>query len=496
MKVCVHNIWVQVRGVSALLALLMLVGLVRAQDRMVDVSTKVAELFDAGQSAHERGELERAIVLYSEALKLDKLFWQAEYQRSQALRVVGRAAEARQGMLRTIELLSEYQSIEEGRQIMRRARLGLAELSRSLGDLNEAEKSYAEVAKMSTVGGALPVGWQVGQAEVLLGLGRLVEAQAAVEAAITTGDKRPATIALQGLILIRQGKMEEGERLLSESLRQDPGNTFALRQRAEIVLSRRDFKAGIADLREVLRLDPGQAGGIKARLAWALAQNKESTEALRLYQEILQDDPTNNAVRQAVAALSIEAGESEEAIKRLDELIKAEPGRADLRAQMGELLIKSQPEKALEQYLYATKIEPNRVSHRIGVGSALVRLRRMAEAIGVLRAALAMNPPDDVAYYAHTNLGTALYELNDFAAAITEFLWILEHQTDEKRIPITLYFLAICHDRTGDYEEALKVYQQFLSRATNVNKLEVDKVNLRLPILQKQIRDGKGKKKK
>jgi len=399
-------------------------------------------------------------------------------------------------MVRAIDLLSEYEGVEEGRRILLRARLALAEMALALGDLEGAERSYNEVGKSSTMVSALPVGWQAGQAEVLLGLGKLTEAQAAVEAAMATGDGRPATVALRGLIMVRQGKVDEGERWLNESLRRDPANALALKQRAEIMLSRREFRAAITDLREALRLDPALAGSTKARLAWALAQNKETSEALRLYQEILQGDPGNNAARQAVAALSIEAGESDEAIRRLDELIKAEPGRADLRAQMGELLIRSQPEMALAQYLQAAKIEPQRVSHRIGVGSALVRLRRMTEAVGVLRTALDMNPPDEVAYYAHTNLGTALYELSDFAAAITEFRWILEHQTDEKRIPITLYFLAICLDRTGDYEESLKVYQQFLSRATNVNQLEVDKVNLRLPILQKQIRDGKGKKKK
>ena len=86
--------------------------------------------------------------------------------------------------------------------------------------------------------------------------------------------------------------------------------------------------------------------------------------------------------------------------------------------------------------------------------------------------------------------------MNDFGGAVPEFSWILAHQQDEKRVPITLYFLAICFDRLGEYDQALKVYQQFLEKATNVNQLEIDKVRLRLPILQKQIRDGKGKRKK
>lgn len=465
------------------------------QARTSDPATRIAEIFDAGQNAHERGELAKAVEMYSEALKLDSLFWQAEYQRSVALRSLGRLEEAKRGMIQTIGILADFEGVDEGRQMLFRARLGLAELQAILGDLEGAEKSYRELERLATGQPGLAVGWQAGQAEVSLRLGKLPEALREVEAAIKGGDKRPSTVALQGVILVRSGKIEEGEKWLSESLRQQPENLVALQQRAEILLNRRDFKAAIADLREVLRLDPKRTE-IRVQLAWALAQNKESSEALALYRDVLQADPSNNEARQAVAALTIEAGSSDEAISQLDELIKAEPNRADLRAQMGELLVRNQPERALEQYLLAARIEPNRVSHRIGAGSALVRLRRMPEAIGVLRTALTMSPTDDIAYYAHTNLGTALYELNDFAAAIPEFRWILEHQTDEKRIPITLYFLAICLDRTGDYEEALKVYQQFLSRATEGNQLEIDKVKLRLPVIQKQIREGKGRKKR
>ena len=91
---------------------------------------------------------------------------------------------------------------------------------------------------------------------------------------------------------------------------------------------------------------------------------------------------------------------------------------------------------------------------------------------------------------------SALFELNDFAGAVPEFIWILDHQQDQRRIPVTLYFLAICYDKLGEYELAEKSYQDFLLKATTSNQLEIEKVKLRLPVLQKQIREGKGKRKK
>jgi len=132
------------------------------------------------------------------------------------------------------------------------------------------------------------------------------------------------------------------------------------------------------------------------------------------------------------------------------------------------------------------------------VAAALVKLRRFQEAVSVSRQALALNPKEDVAYFAHTNLATALFELDDFQNAANEFIWILDHQRkrgDQKRTAITLYFLGICFDKLGDYEQALKAYEQFMSLASTDNQLEIDKVKLRLPKLRNQIKEGKGKRK-
>jgi tetratricopeptide (TPR) repeat protein len=473
------------------LASLSVSGQVRQQP--LDKVARGAELFEAGQNAHERGDLEKAVGLYGDALKMDGTLWQAEYQRALALMTMRRMVEAKDGMERAIRLLTDYEGTVEGRQMLSRAWLSLAEIEAGLGENDGAERSYRRVLEFSPGSGRA----QRGLAELYLRMGRGDDAVGAARAAIAiegAGTKPSELSGLLGAALMLAGREAEALQVLDDALSVDGRNVYAFRRRAEIRLARREFAGAVEDLRQAMSIAPD--GGTRLRLAWALAQNRESVEALKLYSEILKADPTNNEAKIAVAALSLETGEGTTAIKQLEVLIVAEPGRADLRARLAELLIRTEPERALEQYLAAAKLEPGRVSHRIGVGGALVRLRRMAEAVAVLRSALAMNPADDVAYYAHTNLGTALYEMNDFGGAVPEFSWILEHQQDEKRVPITLYFLGICFDRLGHYDQALKVYQQFLEKATNVNQLEIDKVRLRLPILQKQIKDGKGKRKK
>ncbi len=79
-----------------------------------------------------------------------------------------------------------------------------------------------------------------------------------------------------------------------------------------------------------------------------------------------------------------------------------------------------------------------------------------------------------------------------FPEAKTEYQWLTEKQPN---LVIAYYFLAIAHDNLGEYFDSMANYQQFLKIAdATENKLEIEKINLRLPSLQKQIKEKKGKK--
>ena len=97
-------------------------------------------------------------------------------------------------------------------------------------------------------------------------------------------------------------------------------------------------------------------------------------------------------------------------------------------------------------------------------------------------------------YAAHANLATALYESKRYQEAIPEYQWILNAKPD---VAVAHYFIATSHDYLGEYPEALASYEKFLSVAdAKTNQLEIDKVNLRLPTLRRQIQLGEGAKKK
>lgn len=456
-------------------------------------SGKLAEtLFESGQNAHQKGDLEKAIGLYTEALKLDPELWQAEFQRGVAYFSLNKLAEAKASMNRVSEQLRQFADSNEVHRVSSRVQIALGQIALAENNLAEAEKVFRRALELNPQAGQV----HAGLAEVLLTSGKTDEAIAEAKAAIAAGDDRAAVYSLLGVAQTLSGKYDESLLNLNESLKREPKNAVALRYRANALIAKGRLNEAVADLRSAIAIEP--LIETKINLARAYARTRQYAEAISLYQEILKAEPSNAEARADLAAVMIESGKGDEAIAQLESLIKAEPNRAALRAQLAELYLLSQPDKALEQYIAAAKLDPLRPSHQIGVAAALVKLKRFQEAAGVSRQALAQNPKEDLAYFAHTNLATALFELDDFQNAAREFIWILDYQRnrgDQKRTAITLYFLGICFDKLGDYQQALKAYEQFLAIASSDNQLEIDKVKLRLPSLQRQIKEGKGKRK-
>lgn len=465
-----------------------------------DKSEQASALFDAGQQAHEARDLAKAIELYSKALELDAELWQAEFQRGNAYFSLGKLAEAKASMTRVNQLLADYPVSDQVKQIFARVQTALGEIALAESKNDDAEKAFRRVIELNPQPNSQNARAHSGLAEILYAANKHTEAIAEAKAAIVAGDDRAATFTLLGVALTITNKFDEALSALDEAVKREPKNAAALLYRAEVFIAKNKPNEAAADLRAALVIKPDTQ--TKLRLAGLLAQAKQFDAAVVLFQEVVNAEPENsqasNDARTGLTAALIDSGKAADAVAHLEQLIKAEPNRAVLRAQLAELLLPKQPEKALEQYRAAAELDPKNANHHVGVASALVKLRKFQEAVDVLKPVLAANPAGDVAYFAHTNMATALFELDDFPNSAQEFLWILDHQAkrgDQKRTAITLYFLGICLDKTGNFEQALKAYTEFMQLASPDNQLEIEKIKLRLPPLKRQIEQGKGKKK-
>jgi tetratricopeptide (TPR) repeat protein len=270
----------------------------------------------------------------------------------------------------------------------------------------------------------------------------------------------------------------------------DAKDLGARHERVKLRLDVNDREGAVADLRI---LEQASSGDRSSALEYAQFYERagKPAEALRLLDALSETDRQTPEVI-AVRAEITGGGESTaEQRAALEDLLQRDPKNASLLARLGSAYRRVDPTKSITYYRRAIQIEPKNLKYQTGYAASLVQLRHFDEAVAILSNIIVAQPDD---YTAHANLALALYELKRFAEALPEYEWLAKARPE---IAATYFFIATAHDNLGEYPQALEAYQQFLSHADAANnKLEIEKVNLRLPTLRAQIQRGQGAKRK
>ncbi|MBA2732618.1 MAG: tetratricopeptide repeat protein [Acidobacteria bacterium] len=462
---------------------LLCVSLTRAQTTSDEPENEddSVQLFQQGQDAHEAGDLTRALEFYERALKVHPEFPEAEYQRGNAFVALNRLSEAEVSFRRAIELQTKWPLpyLAFGKLLMRAERFDEAEtiLSRSL-ELDE-NNPIAPVALAN-----LYVRMKAPRSKL----------QPLLETLKSATSREPSNVnfwAARGSI---ERALDDKTAALSSFdrvLLMDKGNVAALMERAELRAEAKNYEGALTDALAAQRASKSSLAAtlLVARIYAGSGKTAEAVRTLDALDEAGKRLPEvvslRNSLTKDCGNLTAEERVAEE------ELLKQQPGNASLIECLGAALRTSDPTRSLELYRQAAEIEPRNLRYATGYGAALVQARRFAEAAAILRRILDIQPDNLVA---HTNLATALYELKQFPAAVAEFKWLVETKPD---LVVAYFFIATAHDNLGEYTDALAAYETFLARAdAQKNQLEIDKVNLRLPLLRKQVKRGEGVKKK
>jgi len=283
---------------------------------------------------------------------------------------------------------------------------------------------------------------------------------------------------------------------LDRAVQLDPANFSALMERAELRLSAGDKEAAIKDLINAETLIKGeQIDAERLAADYELAGKPDDAKRVADQAGLSPPPVAVDGNRKVVGTPEeIAAANSDDPLvaqKALELLLGKNPNNGMLLARLGAAYRASDPVRSLDYYKRAATLEPANADYAAGYGSALVQARRFAEAAIVLSRVIKVVPNN---YAAHANLATALYELKQFAPAIVEYEWLLKTKPD---LTVAYFFIATAHDYLGEYDLALAAYESFLARAdANKNQLEIEKVKLRLPSLQRQIKLGQGVKRK
>jgi len=435
------------------------------------------KLFERGQDAHSKSDFKTAIEFYDAAIRLKPEFPEAEFQRALALLFSNQKEEALKGFNRAVELRPDW--------AFAYARFG-SQLSAYFNDDKNAEPILRKAIELQPDNEEA----LVALADLRARAGDRNEALVLSRRATSAKQATASTWRKRAMIEIAAGDRTAALASLDRAVILEPNNLGAIDQRAKLLLDLGDKARAIEDLRALEKA--GHASNLPG--AFELAQLYEraghNEDALRIIEALPDKDRKAPEVVALLAELTGGNGSTAEERAALEQLLERDPKNATLLARLGAAYRLIDPLKSQDYYYRASQIEPTNTKFAIGYAAALIQSRRFPEAISILRRVIAKSPDE---YTAHTNLALALFESKDFRGAIAEYEWILGTRPD---VSVTYFFLAIAHDNLQEYQEALDAYEKFLARANPAsNQLEIDKVNLRLPVLRDQIKRGQSKRK-
>ena len=163
-------------------------------------------------------------------------------------------------------------------------------------------------------------------------------------------------------------------------------------QRGLRALQSGDAAAAVGYLRKAVEVDPDNPSP-RHELATALSLTGDTHGAIAEFEETLRRSPTFTPAHYSLGVLLAANGRYTDAIQHLSAAVAQEPNDVRVRLQLGQALGRTrQFDKAMVQYQYALKLEPQLADAQFGYAMALVGLGRYPEARDVLREGAAAHP--------------------------------------------------------------------------------------------------------
>jgi tetratricopeptide (TPR) repeat protein len=445
--------------------------------------TDPIKIFERGQDAHAKGDTKLAIQLYDAAIKLKPEFPEAEFQRAMILVVTNRQAEAIDGFKRVVALRPDW--------ALAYSKFGIALAAPGTFD-PDAEPILRRAIELEAQN--LPA--IVALAFINQHRGNLKEATKLVRSATDLKDATAQTWQQRAFIEMSADDRTSALASITHAIQLEPADPTMRSDRANLLLLMSDLPGAVADLDKARSALTPKTPGKQLRVIFDVARlyaragkPEESLSLIDALDEKTRAMPLFTELRAEIAADTNSNTPEDRAL--LEQLLQRDPKNASLLARLGNAYRRVDPLKSQDYYYRALQLDPKNEKYAVGYGAALVQSRQFGEAEKILRQVISASPDN---YTAHANLALALFEMKRFPDAIPEYEWLAAAKPD---IAATYFFLGIAHDNLGQYPQALDAYQTFLTRADPVkSKLEIEKVNLRLPTLREQIKRGEGVKRK
>ena len=202
-------------------------------------------------------------------------------------------------------------------------------------------------------------------------------------------------------------------------------------------------------LREAVRL------GVEDPTVFVALGDLESSagnleQAMEYYEQAIGLDQGNDDIRRRLALLLLDLDQAERAIPILESLSGMEAVLAEGYVAAGRY------DEAIPLYEQLTAVEPENSDNWFGLATTYYETNQFDRAIPVLGRTLEL---DSELFAAWGMLASIYYQRENWANAGTMLLNYLELRPNHAP---SIFLLATCYDKLGDYEKALLHYNQFL----------------------------------
>src|SRR5262249_4151879 len=341
-----------------------------------DAKHQAASLFEQGQNAQEKGNLNTAIRLYTRAVSTDPSLYQAYYQRAVALLGLEQTDDAQADLRKSIQ-------IEPGFARAHRA-LGLLLLDKGI-----TEEARNELGKAVELDPKLK-GVRVYYASSLIKTGNAAAAIEQLRAAIEQGEADAVAYALLGLAEERAGKRIEAMADYSHAIQMNPNQVTAHEGRARLYELNGELPKAIEDYTEAYKTAPSLDTAFK--LAALYVGSGQGQAAIGIYRDLVRERPEDLNLRLDLLRLMAENGQADEAKRQVAAMVQGQPRNARLLILAGDISAKEDPAGAAAYYRLAGDVDPANNEARVRLGAALIRSRQFEESLPVLQKALEAEP--------------------------------------------------------------------------------------------------------
>jgi len=262
-----------------------------------------------GMSWTARGDLSRALGVLEPLVQAHPRFPAAHHELGVALGRSGRGDEALSALRRAVRLKPDYA----------KAWLALADHHSATGDLEEADRAYANHIRHSTRDPTL-----LAAASALCD-NRIPEAEARLREHLRRSPTDVAAIRMLAEVAARIGRYEDAETLLSRCLELAPGFKAARQNLAQVLHRANKPAEALVEVDRLLRDEPANPGYLNLK-AVVLCRLGDFTPAIAIYDRILRDHPGHANVWLSHGHALKTANELERAIAAYRRSIELDPG--------------------------------------------------------------------------------------------------------------------------------------------------------------------------